>query len=185
MLRTSILRVSSMSKSVRSHLSLAIVFAFLGTTSVFAAEEPSGCDKFKWDVTHERAALTAPDRAKVSSGNEFAALPTTGFTLDLVAPADAKLPTPPERAPKDGTFAGFAKVTTAPKAGLYTISLSAGGWVDVVQDGHALKPKAFSGATDCDGIRKTMKYELSAQPFVLQVSGAKDNSLSISILPAQ
>jgi len=55
----------------------------------------------------------------------------------------------------------------------------------VVQDGHFLKPVAFSGATDCDGIRKTMKYELSAQPFVLQVSGAKDNSVSIAILPSE
>ena len=95
------------------------------------------------------------------------------------SPAEAKLPTPPERAPKEGTFAGFASITKAPKAGLYTISLSAGGWVDVVQDGHFLKPKAFSGATDCDGIRKTMKYELSASPFVLQVSGTKEDSISI------
>jgi hypothetical protein len=55
----------------------------------------------------------------------------------------------------------------------------------LVQDGHFLKPTAFSGATDCDGIRKTMKYEISDKPFVLQVSGAKDNSLSIAILPAQ
>jgi hypothetical protein len=30
-----------------------------------------------------------------------------------------------------------------------------------------------------------MKYQLSAQLFVLQVSGAKDNSVSIAILPAQ
>ena len=30
-----------------------------------------------------------------------------------------------------------------------------------------------------------MKYELSDKTFVLQISGAKDNSLSISILPAQ
>ena len=104
---------------------------------------------------------------------------TRGFAVDrhyaaLVAPADAKLPTPPERAPKEGTFAGFASIKTAPKAGLYTISLSSGGWVDVVQDGHFLKPMAFSGATDCDGIRKTMKYELSASPFVLQISGTKE-----------
>lgn len=95
-----------------------------------------------------------------------------------------RLPTPPERAPKDGSFAGFTSIKTA-KAGLYTISLSAGAWVDVVQDGHFLKPVAFSGATDCDGIRKTMKYELSGQPLVVQISGAKDNSLSIAILPAQ
>ena len=107
------------------------------------------------------------------------------MTFALVAPADAKLPTPPERAPKDGTFAGFANFKSAPKAGIYTISLSAGAWVDVVQDGHFLKPKAFSGATDCDGIRKTMKYEISASPFVLQISGARENSISIAILPSE
>ncbi|WP_265441454.1 hypothetical protein [Bradyrhizobium sp. SEMIA] len=156
----------------------------LSATSALAAEEPSGCDKFKWPIERERAALTAPDRTKLAVGASQAALPAAAITLGLVAPQDAKLPTPPERAPKDGTFAGFTSIKAA-KAGLYTISLSSGAWVDVVQDGHFLKPVAFSGATDCQGIRKTMKYELSDKPFVLQVSGAKDNSLSIAILPAQ
>ncbi|MGY8704383.1 hypothetical protein RAD16_01400 [Bradyrhizobium sp. 18BD] len=156
----------------------------LSATSAFAAEEPSGCDKFKWPIERERAALTAPDRAKLASGTEQAALPATAITLGLVPPQEAKLPAPPERAPKDGSFAGFTSIKAA-KAGLYTISLSGGAWVDVVQDGDFLKPVAFSGATDCDGIRKTMKYELSGQPFVLQISGAKDNALSIAILPAQ
>jgi hypothetical protein len=164
---------------------LVIALLLLGAAPALAAEEPSGCDKFKWPIERERAALTAPDRAKLASGSEQAALPSSGVTLALVAPSDARLPSPPERAPKDGTFAGFTSFKTAPKAGLYTISLSAGAWVDVVQDGHFLKPVAFSGATDCDGIRKTMKYELSAQPFVLQISGAKDNSVSVAILPAE
>ena len=164
--------------------SLIAASLLLVSAPAFAAEEPSGCDKFKWSIDRARAALTAPDRAKLASGSEQAALPPTAITLALVAPTDAKLPSPPERAPKDGTFAGFTSIK-APKAGLYTISLSSGGWVDVVQNGHFLKPVAFSGATDCDGIRKTMKYELSAQPLVLQISGAKDNSLSIAILPVQ
>ena len=164
---------------------LLIALVLLGTAPAYAAEEPSGCDKFKWNIDHERAALTAPDRVKLSSGSAMAGLPSTGMTLALTTPADAKLPTPPERAPKDGTFAGFTRLTAAPKAGIYTISLSAGAWIDVVQDGHFLKPKAFSGATDCDGIRKTMKYEVSASPFVLQVSGARENSLSIAILPSE
>ena len=168
---------------MRAPLLLALVL--LGTAPAWAAEEPSGCDKFKWNIDRERAALTAPDRAKLSSGSDVAGLPSTGMTLALTTPADAKLPTPPERAPKDGTFAGFTRLTAAPKAGIYTISLSSGAWVDVVQDGHLLKPKAFSGATDCDGIRKTMKYEISASPFVLQVSGARENSLSIAILPSE
>jgi len=169
---------------MRSRLVVAVLL--LGAAPACAAEEPSGCDKFKWPIDHERAALTAPDRAKLASGSELTALPSTGMTLALVAPGDAKLPAPPERAPKEeGTFAGFASFRSAPKAGIYTISLSSGGWVDVVQDGHFLKPRAFSGATDCDGIRKTMKYEISASPFVLQVSGIKENSVSIAILPSQ
>jgi hypothetical protein len=164
---------------------LLIAFALLSAVPAWAAEEPSGCDKFKWPIERERAALTAPDRVKLASGGELAALPATGMTLALQAPADARLPTPPERAPKDGTFAGFTSIKTAPKAGIYTVSLSAGGWVDLVQDGHFLKPRAFSGATDCDGIRKTMKYQIGASPFVLQVSGTRENSVSIAILPSE
>jgi hypothetical protein len=161
------------------------VLTLLSAAPACAAEEPSGCDKFKWPINREQAALTAPDRANLASGSDRAALPSSGITLELVVPIDAKLPSPPERAPKDGTFAGFVSFKTAAKAGVYTISLSSGAWVDVVQDGRFLKPAAHSGATDCEGIRKTMKYELSAQPFVVQISGAKDNSVSIAILPAE
>jgi hypothetical protein len=55
----------------------------------------------------------------------------------------------------------------------------------VVQGGHFLKPKGFSGATNCDGIRKTMKYEISASPLVLQISGSKEESVSVAILPSE
>jgi hypothetical protein len=164
---------------------LLILLALLGSAPAWAAEEPSGCDKFKWNIDRERAALTAPDRAKLASGGELGALPSTGMMLALRAPAEANLPSPPERAPKEGTFAGFTSFKSPPKPGIYTVSLSAGGWVDIVQDGHFLKPKGFSGATDCDGIRKTMKYEISASPFVLQVSGTREDSISIAILPSE
>lgn len=166
-------------------MALLIGFVLLGTASAFAAEEPSGCDKFKWPIERERTALTAPDRVKLSSGGELATPPATGITLALVPPADAKLPTQPERTPKEGSFAGYINFKNAAKAGLYTISLSAGAWIDVVQDGHTLKPRGFSGATDCDGIRKTMKYEFSASPFVLQISGARESAMSVAILPAE
>ncbi|WP_156927744.1 hypothetical protein [Bradyrhizobium sp. Tv2a-2] len=164
---------------------LAIALVLVSFVPAFAAEEPSGCDKFKWSIDQARAALTAPDRTKLTSGSEVAAVPSTGVILSLRTPSEAKLPSPPERAPKEGTFAGFTSFKATPKPGIYTISLSAGAWVDVVQDGHFLRPKAFSGATDCDGIRKTMKYELAASPFVLQVSGAKEDAISIAILPSE
>jgi hypothetical protein len=162
-----------------------IALVLLATAPVTAAEEPSGCDKFKWNIERERAALTAPNRTTLVSGSELTVLPSSGMTLALSAPAEARLPSPPERAPREGTFAGFVSFKAPPKAGIYTISLSTGGWVDVVQNGHALKPLAFSGVTDCEGIRKTVKYEISATSFVLQVSGMKDNSVSIAIVPSE
>jgi hypothetical protein len=165
--------------------SFLMALLLLGAAPAYAAEEPSGCDKFKWNIDRERAALTAPDRVKLATGGELAAFPSTGMTLGLSTLAEAGLPSPPERAAKEGTFAGFKSFKAPPKAGIYSVSLSAGGWVDVLQDGHALKPKAFSGATDCDGLRKTMKYEISANPFVLQLSGIKENSVSIAILPSE
>ena len=164
---------------------LLIALVLLGAAPAWAAEEPSGCDKFKWNIDHERAALTAPDRVKLASGGELAALPSTGMTLALPRRPKPSCPRRRNARPKEGTFAGFASFKSLPKAGIYTVSLSAGAWIDLVQDGHSLKPKAFSGATDCDGIRKTMKYEISASPFVLQISGTRENSISIAILPSE
>src|SRR5436305_15254848 len=101
--------------------SLLVALALLGAAPAWTAEEPSGCDKFKWGIERERAALTAPDRIKLASGAELPSVPSTGITLTLTRPGDVKLPVPPERAPKEGTFAGFATFKSAPKAGIYTI----------------------------------------------------------------
>jgi hypothetical protein len=163
---------------------LLIAMLLLGTAPAWAAEEPSGCDKFKWPVDRERAALTAPDRIKLASGAELAALPSTGITLSLSAPNEAKLPSPPERSPKEGTFAGFATFKNALPPGRYTISLSAAGWIDVVQDGQFLRSVTSSGVRDCDGIRKSVKFEIPPKPFVLQISGVADNSVNLAIMPA-
>jgi hypothetical protein len=162
---------------------LVIALATLAAAPVWA-EDPSGCDKFKWGIERERAALTAPDRIKLGSGGEFAELPSTGFTLALRAPGEAKLLSPPESAPKEGSFAGFATFKSPPKAGRYTIRLSAGGWIDVVQDGQFLRSVTSSGVRDCAGIRKSVKFEIPAKPFVVQVSGVEADSINLAILPA-
>lgn len=159
---------------------LIVALVLLGSAPAWAAE-PSGCDKFKWPIDKERAALTSQDRLKTASGNELE-IPAKAV-LELKNPTDAKLPRAPERKPKDGTFAGFVKFKAPPKAGAYTVSLSSGAWIDVIQDGEQLKPMEFSGATDCAGIRKTVKFDLSAGPFAVQISGASENSISLAVLP--
>jgi hypothetical protein len=143
---------------IRAMLTLAV----LCTSSAALAQEPSGCDKFKWEVERERALLTAA-KAKTPFGPELPQIPATATRVELQASETATLPMPPERAPKDkASFAGFVKVAKVEKAGLYAVSLSANARIDAIQDGKYLKTIAFSGATDCDGIRKVVKFELGA-----------------------
>ena len=156
---------------------LGLALTLFGTTVAFAAE-PSGCDKFKWPIDAERAALTVSERPIVKSGGE---LPTSGkaVLVALVPSPEAKLPTPSERNFPPDAFGGFVTVAAPKEAGLYTVSLSEALWVDVVQDGKPLKPVAFSGATDCAGIRKTMRFELAAQPVTIQLSGGKADRVNL------
>lgn len=161
---------------------LTAVSALLGPSHAWA-QEPVGCDKFKWDVTRERAALAQASVPKLASGSDLTgALPQT-VILDLKLPAEAKLPSPPERAPKPDTFAGFGTVKNIPANGVYSVSLSAAAWIDVLQNGSLLKPKAFSGVAGCDGIRKTVKFDLVAGPAIIQISGVSEPAIKIAIMP--
>jgi len=146
------------------------------------AQEPVGCDKFKWPLDKERATLTGTDLPKVASGDRVTWRFPWATTVALVPFADAKLPTAPERAPKSPTsFAGYVQVPAPPRAGTYKITLSSEGWIDVVQDGHAVKATAFSGATGCEGVRKSVKFNLAAQPLTLELSGVPADSIKIAV----
>ena len=65
---------------------LIVALTLLGSAPVWAAE-PSGCDKFKWPIDKERAALTATDRAKAASGAELVVLPEQAHVPMLEQPA--------------------------------------------------------------------------------------------------
>jgi len=146
------------------------------------AQEPVGCDKFKWPLDQERGLLTSGKAIAIASGSSLKASLPVAVTVSLVPFADAKLPTAPERAPRLPTsFAGFLQVAAPPHDGTYKISLSSEAWIDVVQAGHLLKSVAFSGATGCDGIRKSVKFDLKAEPFAIQLSNVATNSIGVAI----
>src|SRR5580692_12753953 len=70
-------------------------------------QEPVGCDKFKWPLDKERATLTGTDLPKMASGDRITWPIPWATILTLVPFADAKLPVPPELAPKSpASFAG-------------------------------------------------------------------------------
>jgi hypothetical protein len=164
--------------------SVIIILAACTIAGPCLAQEPVGCDKFKWPLDKERATLTGTDLPKVVSGDRVTWQIPWATTLALVPYADAKLPTPPDRAPKSPTsFAGFVQVAAPARAGTYKITLSSEGWIDVVQDGHAVKSTAFSGATGCEGIRKSVKFDLAAQPLTIELSGVPADTIGIVLTP--
>jgi hypothetical protein len=62
--------------------------------------------------------------------------------------------------------------------------MQTGGWVDVIQDGKALKPTAHSGKSDCDGVRKTIRFNLDPGPFIVEFSNIKKDSIKFAIRQA-
>ncbi len=146
------------------------------------AQEPVGCDKFKWQLDKERATLTGTDLPKVASGDRIAWPIPFATTVNLVPFGDARLPAAPERAPKSPTsFAGFLQVPAPASAATYKITLSSEGWIDVIQDGHPVKSSAFSGATGCEGVRKSVKFPLAAEPFTVELSGVPADAIGVAI----
>jgi hypothetical protein len=159
-----------------------IVLVACAISAPALAQEPVGCDKFKWPLDKERATLNGTDLPKVASGDRVAWKLPFATTVALAPFADAKLPVAPERAPKSpDTFAGFVQVPAPPQAGTYKITLSSEGWIDVVQDGHTVKSTAFSGATGCEGVRKSVKFDLAASPFTVELSSVPGNAIRIAI----
>ena len=161
---------------------LLVIFALCATIMPALAQEPVGCDKFKWPLNKERATLTGTDLPKLASGSSVKWPLPFATTVTLLPFTEAKLPVAPERTPKsNNTFAGFIEAPAPAPSGTYKITLSSEGWIDVVQKGERLKSIAATGATGCDGVRKSVKFELAKAPYTVQFSGIEANSVGVAI----
>jgi hypothetical protein len=88
----------------------------------------------------------------------------------------------PERAPKSNeNFAGFIQSPAPAKAASYKITLSSEGWIDVVQDGRRVRSITSTGVRGCESVRKSVKFDLAAAPFVVQISGIEGNTIGLVI----
>ena len=159
-----------------------VLFVGLIAPALAQAAEPSGCDKFKWPLTHEQAALAATPATPLQSGAALAF--DAAAQLHLTPFAEARLDMPPQRAPKRmPSFAGAVKLGATATAATIKVSISEEGWIDVVQDGHYVKPVAFTGATDCPALRKSVKFPLAAAPATIQLSDVKGPDISLIVSP--
>jgi hypothetical protein len=156
------------------------------TTSAFAAGAV-GCESFLWPLATELAWIRSADSEKAVSGAKLAQ-PPAGMALELALQpaANAAFAAKPTSTPKPEDADAFGGVVTFDKIdpGHYQVTLSAHGWIDVVQNGAPLEATAHTGSTDCDAIRKSVRFEIGAGPFAVQVNGARKDSIRITIRPA-
>ena len=88
----------------------------------------------------------------------------------------------PEKAPKADTSSGMVHFAV-PVARTYRVALGAGAWIDVVRDGKAIASGAHGHGVPCTPVRKTVDFALTPGDYVLLISGNRDATFSVLILP--
>jgi hypothetical protein len=165
---------------------LRLLAAIAALTLSADARAQDACQAFAWPVKREIAAFTSGKLPAITPNGAERALPEDGMALKLAPQASVRFAMQPERQPKNASAFAAAVPYLAPiKAGLYQVTLSGEAWVDVVQNGARVPPKAFSGTKSCAAVRKTVRFELAAAPFTVQVSDASADTLMVAILPAE
>ena len=119
---------------------LAALVLSVGFAGVARAQDASGCDKFKWSISRERAWFAAGPKP-IDAGAEVK-LADEAYLVALVADDSAGFAVAPERAPKAGAFGGVMKFAID-KPGLYEVTLSDEGWVGCRSERRAREVERF------------------------------------------
>ena len=166
---------------------LASTVALAFSSSAFAAET-GGCKSFAWSIATELKWMKAADSQAVKSGATLPSPPAKAMTLALEPMSSVSFPVAPTgRLKPDGDAHGGIVVFESPSSapGSYQVTMETAGWVDVIQDGKALKSTAHSGKSDCDGVRKTLRFDLDPGPFTVEFSNIKKDAMKFTIRQAE
>ncbi len=150
------------------------------------ASADDGCEKFAWSLARERAWFAASDKISVAAGDTLAAVPRGAFIVRLQPASQASFALPPERKPRsDQWFGGILRLTAIERPGIYQVTLSEEGWIDVIQGDRYARSVGSSGRSDCIGVRKSIRLEMERKPFILQLSGVVSDTIAVAIGPAE
>ncbi len=158
--------------------------ALIAAPGLAQAQEGSGCGGFRWSLDRDRAAFVRADKPSLPNGGALAYDVAT--TLRASAVLGRRVAEGPgARVEVDFTLRGPFHHPPPAKPGVYRVTISSEGWVDVLDGGAYLHPTAFTGAKECDGARKSVKFDLPARPLALQFSGVPREQISVIVSPDQ
>ena len=139
------------------------------------------CDHFKWPLARERAWFAAAPEP-LDAGAEIGPA-DQAYALTL-KPGDVAGYVLPPKKPVGGTFGAVVRLKAIPRPGLYQVTLSREAWIDLIQSGVSARSRNVSRQNDCDGVRKSVRFELEAGPAILQISGVDAAALQFAVAPA-
>ena len=158
-------------------------FVFSAAAPVYA-QEKLACEQFAWPVQREQALFKDAALQTLPSGSVLDSA-GRGVALELAPYASAPFLLPPGRQPKTpDSYGGIVTIANLPQAGTWQVTTSAEAWIEVIQNGKAIVSSAHTGKRDCEGIRKSVRFELQPGPVTIQISGATAPSIKLAVLPA-
>jgi hypothetical protein len=162
-----------------------VLFTSPGTAN---AAEAGACSDFLWPLATELAWMKAPDSQPAASGATLPQPPADkAVALALLPASQVSFPVKPTSTPKPEDAQSYAGIVTFEGFATpdhYQVTLSAHAWIDVVQKGAPLEATGHTGSKECDGIRKSVRFEIDAGPFSVQISGSLKDTIKIAIRPA-
>ncbi|KAB1073379.1 hypothetical protein [Methylobacterium planeticum] len=150
-----------------------------------AAPVPSACTDFAWSLMREEAWFAAPGLAQVASGDAVRA-EMPGAVLALKPDAEVAFPVSPSKVPPPGSYGGVLRFPAPIQPGIYQVTLSDEAWIDVSQDGQTTRPPmAHTLNPACPTLRKSLRYQFGTAPVIIEISGAKRDTIKIAIAPVE
>jgi hypothetical protein len=163
----------------KSLIGLVLTAALAGGNA--GAQTP--CEQFAWPVQREIEWLNSTNLPVVSSGATVAS--DGPFMLVLEPTSSVHYLVAPERTPKTAnTLGGVVTIRAPTRPGMYQVTLGDEAWIDVVQNGRLVGSTAFTGKVGCKGVRKSVRFEISSGPVIIQISGAVSERLAVAVAPA-
>ncbi len=165
----------------------ALLLTATAMTTAASAEDQKGCEGFNWPLTTELSWM-AQDPLAAKSGDTLDAIPEKAITLALQPTKSVTFAAPPgakKQALPPDSYSGVLTLPAAAKPGLYQISLSSEGWIDVVQNTALVASTAFTGRKECAVIHKSVRFPIAAGPFTVQVSGLSKDTAKLTIKAAE
>lgn len=164
-------------------LALGLAGTLLGASSALAE-----CTGFKWPLDTELAWFNAGNDVAAKSGDEIAEVPAKAIALKLLPAKSVKMPVAAgvkEEVVGPNQFSGWITFPAGVKPGLYQVTLSTDGWIDVVQNGAVVHSKGFTGRRECKAFHKSVRYEVGAGPVSIQITGAPAETVRLTLNAAK